>query len=318
MCARPWRRHWGLQREGRAISLRPAVARARRGTEVWQETFLSRSSRAPAKGGRGTAVELRWIGAALLAATLLAMPALAQDDEVNDPLEPLNRGIFEFNRVFDGLLLEPAARIYRMATPRFFRTGVRNFLANLSTPVVFVNDVLQGEPHRAELTLGRFMMNTILGLGGLIDVGGMLGMPERHFEDFGQTLAVHGTGPGPYLMLPLLGPSTGRDAVGRVVDLGFDPLTVTGAAGVGILIDPTAFGLARTGTETLSAREDSLDEIDELKRSSIDLYAAVRSYYLQFRAYEIRNGAPVEADDIYDENLYQDPSLEDLDEAPLE
>jgi phospholipid-binding lipoprotein MlaA len=269
------------------------------------------------RGSRGTAVVLRWIAGALLAAGLLAVPALAQD-EVNDPLEPLNRGIFEFNRVFDGLLLEPAARIYRMVTPQFFRTGVRNFLANLSTPVVFVNDVLQGEPHRAELTLGRFMMNTILGLGGLIDVGGMLGMPERHFEDFGQTLAVHGVGEGPYLMLPLLGPSTGRDAVGRVVDLGFDPLTVLGAAGVGVFIDPTTFGMARTGTEGLSTRENNLDEFDELKRSSIDLYAAVRSFYLQFRANEIRNGGPAEIDDIYDENLYEDPSLEDLEEAPLE
>ena len=280
--------------------------------DLFVETFGRRG-----RGGRGTAVVLRWIAGALLAAGLLAMPALAQDD-VNDPLEPLNRGIFEFNRVLDGLLLEPAARMYRMATPQFIRTGVRNFLANLTTPVVFVNDLLQGEPHRAELTLGRFMMNTILGLGGLIDVGGMLGMPERHFEDFGQTLAVHGVGPGPYLMLPLLGPSNGRDAAGRVVDLGFDPLTVLGAAGVGIFIEPTTFGLARTGTQGLSSREDNLDEVDELKRSSIDLYAAVRSYYLQFRANEIRNGAPAPGDDIYDENLYEDPTLEDLDEAPLE
>ena len=138
--------------------------------------------------------------------------------------EPLNRGVFQFNTVLDGLLLEPVARLYRMATPEFVRDGVSNFLANLTTPVVLANDLLQGEFKRAELTLGRFMLNTILGLGGgLIDVGGQLGMPQRHFEDFGQTLAVYGTGPGPYLVLPLLGPSTGRDATGRVVDLAFDP-----------------------------------------------------------------------------------------------
>ena len=259
---------------------------------------------------------LRWIGGALLAAMLLAVPALAQNDDVNDPLEPLNRGIFKFNTVLDGLLLEPAARMYRMATPQFVRTGVSNFLANLTTPVVLANDLLQGDFQRAELTLGRFMMNTILGLGGLIDVGGKLGMPPRHSEDFGQTLAVYGTGPGPYLVLPLLGPSTGRDATGRVVDLAFDPLTVLGAAGVGIFIDPTAFGMARTGTQTLTFREQTLDEYDELKRSSLDLYAAVRTFYLQYRANQIRNGAPVESDDIYDENLYEDPDAPV--QAPLE
>jgi phospholipid-binding lipoprotein MlaA len=284
-------------------------------TKVWQESCLSKSSRAAARRAGGTAVVLRWTGA-LLAAMLVAVPALAQNDDVNDPLEPLNRGIFQFNTVVDGLLLEPAARMYRMATPQFVRTGVSNFLANLSTPVVFVNDLLQGEYDRAELTLGRFMMNTILGLGGLIDVGGKLGMPPRHYEDFGQTLAVHGTGPGPYLVLPLLGPSTGRDAAGRVVDLAFDPLTVLGAAGVGIFIDPTAFGLARTGTQTLTFREQTLDEYDELKRSSLDLYAAVRTFYLQYRANQIRNGAPVEGNDIYDENLYEDPDAPV--QAPLE
>jgi phospholipid-binding lipoprotein MlaA len=270
--------------------------------------------------GRGTAVVLRWIGAALLAAMLVAVPALAQDNDVNDPLEPLNRGIFQFNTVVDGLVLEPAARIYRMAAPQFVRTGVSNFLANLSTPVVLANDLLQGDFQRAELTLGRFMMNTILGLGGLIDVGGKLGMPPRHFEDFGQTLAVYGVGSGPYLMLPLLGPSSGRDALGRLVDLGFDPLTVLGAAGVGIYVEPSEFGIARTGTQALALREQTMDEYDELKRSSLDLYAAVRTFYLQYRANQIRNGAAADINDIYDENLYEDPEapMEDLEEAPLE
>jgi ABC-type transporter lipoprotein component MlaA len=158
----------------------------------------------------------------VLAWALVAVPALAQDE--NDPLEPVNRAVFQFNRVLDGLILEPAALMYRMATPAFVRDGVQNFLANLRTPVVLANDLLQGEFGRAEKTLGRFMLNTILGVGGLIDVGGRVGMPERHYEDFGQTLAVYGVGEGPYLMLPVLGPSNPRDAVGRVVDLLFDPL----------------------------------------------------------------------------------------------
>jgi phospholipid-binding lipoprotein MlaA len=245
------------------------------------------------------------IGVAL-AFGLWAGAALAQDEQ-NDPLEPVNRAIYDVNWLLDGLILEPAARMYRMAAPQFVRTGVRNFLANLRTPVVFINDLLQGKPERAELTLGRFMFNTIMGVGGLVDVGGMLGMPERHSEDFGQTLAVYGVGSGPYLMLPLLGPSNARDAVGRVVDLAFDPLTVLGAFDVGILIEPSQFGIARTGAEGLSAREQNIENVEELRRTSIDEYAAIRTLYAQFRASEIRDGAPAELDDIYDEDLYEDP-----------
>jgi phospholipid-binding lipoprotein MlaA len=217
-------------------------------------------------------------------------------------------------------VLEPAARIYRMVTPQFFRTGVTNFLANLSTPVVLANDLLQGEFERAELTLGRFMMNTILGLGGVIDVGDKLGMPDRHYEDFGQTLAVYGVGSGPYLMLPLLGPSNGRDAVGRVVDLGFDPLAVLSVVDVGVTVGTPELRLARSGAEALSLREANIEQVEELERSSIDLYAAVRTFYYQYRENLIRNGAPAEIDDIYDENLYEDPDalLDDPDEAPLE
>lgn len=260
---------------------------------------------------RRTTTVVSRAGGALLALLLQVSSALAQDQQ-NDPLEPLNRGIFQFNMVLDGLLLEPAARIYRMATPRFVRTGVSNFLANLRTPVVLANDLLQGEFERAELTFGRFMLNTILGLGGLVDVGGEVGMPARHDEDFGQTLGVYGVGSGPYLVLPLFGPSNGRDAVGRVVDLGFDPLFVMGVTHTGI--EPSEIGLVRLGTQALSFREENLDQFDELKRTSIDLYAAVRTLYAQFRANEIRNGAAAEINDIYDEDLYDDPeALDDPD-----
>jgi phospholipid-binding lipoprotein MlaA len=267
----------------------------------------------PGSKRRWTPVVVSRTGAGFFAFLLLVTPALAQEDP-DDPLEPLNRGIFQFNRVLDGLLLEPAAIMYRAATPQFFRTGVRNFLANLTTPVVLANDLLQGEFARAELTLGRFMMNTILGLGGVIDVGGKLGMPDRHYEDFGQTLAVYGVGPGPYLMLPLLGPSSGRDAIGRVVDIAFDPLSVVEVADPGLV--STEITLARRAAEILSFREANLEQIDELERSSIDLYAAVRTLYWQYRANEIRNGAVAEIDDIYDEGLYDDP--EGLEEDPAD
>jgi phospholipid-binding lipoprotein MlaA len=267
----------------------------------------------PGPKRRWTPVVVSRTAAGFLAFVLLVTPALAQE-EPDDPLEPLNRGIFQFNRVLDGLLLEPAALMYRAATPQFFRTGVRNFLANLTAPVVLANDLLQGEFARAELTLGRFMMNTILGVGGVIDVGGKLGMPDRHYEDFGQTLAVYGVGSGPYLMLPLLGPSNGRDAIGRVVDIAFDPLSVVEVAEFGLV--STEVALARRGAELLAFREANIEQIDELERSSIDLYAAVRTLYGQYRANEIRNGAVAEVDDIYDEGLYDDP--EALEEDPTD
>jgi phospholipid-binding lipoprotein MlaA len=258
-------------------------------------------------------VVVRGAGTALLALALLVTPALGQQDP-DDPLEPLNRGIFQFNLVLDGLLLEPAARFYRMAAPPFVRSGVSNFLANLRTPVVLANDLLQGEFERAELTFGRFMLNTILGLGGVIDVGGKVGMPARHYEDFGQTLAVYGVGSGPFLMLPLLGPSNGRDAVGRAVDLAFDPFSAVAVADPGLVSIEVA--IARRSAEMVSFREETLDEFDELRRTSIDLYAAVRTLYGQFRANEIRNGGVADIEDSYDEGLYDDP--EALDQEPAD
>jgi phospholipid-binding lipoprotein MlaA len=245
------------------------------------------------------------LASAVLLLAILASggPARAQAND-NDPLEPMNRVFFEFNRIMDGLLLEPAARIYRGVTPQFFRDAVNNFLDNLNTPVVLANDILQGAPYRAEQTLGRFMLNTIMGLGGLVDVGGILGMPDRHNEDFGQTLAIYGVGEGPYLVLPLLGPSNPRDAFGFVVDFAFDPMTY---------VAPRDIALARFGTDLLAFREQNIEAIDELKRSSIDLYAATRTLARQLRASEIRNGAPPPLDDIYDEDLYELDDPEDTD-----
>ncbi len=239
------------------------------------------------------------VGLALLC-LLLDGPAAAQDAE-GDPIEPFNRAVFQVNHFLDRLLLEPMAILYRNATPELVRDGVDNFLANLRTPVVLANDLLQGEFKRGELTLGQFMLNTILGAGGFVDVGGMVGMPERHDEDFGQTLAVHGVKPGPYLMLPLIGPSNPRDAVGRVVDFVFDPL---------FFLAPTPVNAGRFGATTLSFRERNLETIDELERSSLDLYAATRTLVRQLRANEIRNGAPAPLEDIYDEDIYE------LDEDP--
>ena len=227
-----------------------------------------------------------------LSLALCGAPAAAQDD--NDPLEPANRAVFQFNQALDGVILEPLARGYRMVTPAVFRESVSNVLDNLATPGVLANDLLQGEFNRAELTLGRFMINTILGLGGIIDVASWIGMPPRHSEDFGQTLATYGVGEGPYLVLPVLGPSNPRDAVGRGVDLVFDPF---------FFLAPAVVQLERSGAQGVDYREQNIETLKELEESSIDLYAATRTLSRQHRANEIRNGAPAPLEDIYGEDI---------------
>ncbi|MDX1541969.1 MAG: VacJ family lipoprotein [Geminicoccaceae bacterium] len=230
-----------------------------------------------------------------------AVPGAAQDVD-GDPLEPVNRAIFSFNTTVDGLVLEPAARIYRGVIPSPVRDSIGNVLVNARTPVVLANDLLQGEWQRANTTFGRFMINTIVGLGGIIDVATWAGMPEAHSEDFGQTLAVYGVGGGPYIVLPLLGPSNVRDTAGRVVDFFFDPIALFAP-------DEAVFG--RTAAEGVDFREQNLETIDELERTSLDFYAATRTLSTQLRTSEIRNGQPLPLEDIYDESIYD---IEDLDD----
>jgi phospholipid-binding lipoprotein MlaA len=247
--------------------------------------------------------------AALALAFLLVgwVPSLSAQPNAGDPLEDFNRASFEFNLFFDRLLLKPMAQTYRLVTPSFVRTGVSNFIFNLKTPVTVANDLLQGEPTRATESVGRFMFNTILGLGGLVDVGGMLGMPERHTEDFGQTLAVYGVDSGPFIMMPLLGPSNPRDLAGLVVDFAFDPFT---------FFAPTELGLARRGTDLLSLRERNIETVDELERTSLDFYAATRTLSQQLRDNEIRNGAPAPLDEVYGEDIYDESIFDEDFEDP--
>lgn len=237
----------------------------------------------------------------------VSLPAVAQPS-AGDPLETFNRGSFAFNMALDKYLLRPVAKTYRFVTPSFVRTGVTNALENLKTPVTVANDLFQGEPERATEGVGRFMFNTILGFGGLVDVGGMLGMPERHQEDFGQTLAVYGVGSGPYIMVPLLGPSNPRDLLGTVVDFAFDPFSY---------VAPNGASLGKRGATVVSFREANLETIDELQRTSIDFYAATRTLAQQLRETEIRNGAPAPLDDLYEEDIY-DESIFDEDIDDLE
>jgi phospholipid-binding lipoprotein MlaA len=226
--------------------------------------------------------------------------ATTQPGQVYDPIEPVNRAVFSFNMFLDTVLLEPAARAYRFVTPQQVRRSVANFLANLRSPVIFANDALQGERDRAGVTLGRFMINTTLGVAGLFDAAGALGY-QRHDEDFGQTLGVWGVANGPYLMLPLLGPSNGRDAVGRVGDYLINPLNnccITQDERLGLL-----------GVTAVSEREANIELLDDLRANSIDLYATIRTIYTQKRAADIRNGrAPTDQEGY--EDIFKEEDVE--------
>jgi phospholipid-binding lipoprotein MlaA len=238
-------------------------------------------------------------GATLLLATGLALGSCAgaprpapEDADIgpNDPLESINRPIFAFNKALDDYALKPAAKGYRTVLPEPVRDGVRNFLNNLRTPLILANDALQANGERAGQTFARFWMNTVMGVGGLIDVAGMHGIPF-HDEDFGQTLAVWGVPDGPYLMLPVFGPSNPRDAVGLGSEFVADPLNrmLRGK-------DLDALVYTRGGVNTVDARSRNIETFDKIESTSIDYYATIRSLYRQRRASQIRNeddaGAP--------------------------
>jgi len=209
--------------------------------------------------------------------------AVAAYEEANDPIEPLNRYFFELNNFLDIIVLRPAAEIYDGVLPGFAKNGVRSFLDNLRSPVILANDLLQGEWDRAGDTTARFGINTTAGVLGLRDPATGWGY-ERHGEDFGQTLAVYGVGEGPYFYAPLLGPAPPRDLAGFGVDRFFDPLTY-------ILWDEAyTIPVTRFVLNGVDLRARNLNTLDEIERTSIDYYAAVRSLYRQSRADEIQNG----------------------------
>jgi phospholipid-binding lipoprotein MlaA len=243
--------------------------------------------------------------AACLAAPTIASAQEAQTDTIapavsTDPWEGFNRGLFGIHQAVDNTVLEPVARGYRAVTPRPLRTGVLNFLRNLKSPVVFANDVLQGEVNRAGNTAGRFAINTTIGVAGIFDPATSMGL-ERHEEDFGQTLAVWGVPAGPYLFIPLLGPTNVRDGAGRIVDIAFDPLTWAD------FDDADTVRASRTVIAGIAQREVLIDQIDLLEAQGGDLYITYRSAYEVAREAAIQNGRA----DVQDL-----PDFEDIDEGP--
>ncbi|HEY0185200.1 MAG TPA: VacJ family lipoprotein [Rhodopila sp.] len=209
--------------------------------------------------------------------------AVADYEQTNDPLEPTNRVFYAINNGLDTVLLRPAALAYRYVVPEPVRNGVHNVLSNIGTPVQLTNDVLEGKPRRAGDTTMRFLINTTAGVFGIFDVATKWGYPN-HDADFGMTLANWGVPEGPFLFLPVLGPSDPRDAAGFGVDIAFDPFTwVGGPHDTGL----TVFNWTRYGLNAVDSRERVLDALDQIKKTALDPYATFRSLYRQHRHAQI-------------------------------
>jgi len=203
--------------------------------------------------------------------------------DANDPYEAQNRQVFEFNQKLDKYVALPIAEFYVNTVPDPAREGIHNFLVNLDVPVTFANDVLQGAADRAAQSLGQFVVNSTLGIGGLVNIAPKLGIPE-HESDFGETLGVYGVNAGPYLVLPLLGPSDPRDAAGYAVDVALDPSTWISWR------SSTWFKLGRGFMKIVDERARNIDLLNEIERTSVDVYATERSLYRQHREAEIHHG----------------------------
>ena len=210
---------------------------------------------------------------------------LAGSGEISDPIEGFNRGVFAFNDAVDRAAIKPIARVYRAVLPEPMRDAVRSFLRNIETPVILANDLLQGEFDRAEQTTARFLINSTMGVGGLFDVADQVGI-EYHEEDFGQTLATWGVDDGFYVVLPLLGPSSARDAVGTLVDTLLDPFGYI----IGPGADSALISTGRSAFDGVDLRSRNIENLDELRADSIDFYARLRSMYHQHRLFLIANG----------------------------
>jgi len=222
---------------------------------------------------------------AFLCTGLAGCTTTQEQGEIADPFYGFNKAVFAFNDVADQAVMRPIAKGYRAAVPKPARTGLKNFLRNLRAPVNLANEVLQGDMRGAGNVLTRTTVNTLIGVGGIVDVAAMEGYPYDQ-EDFGQTLAVWGVDHGPYLVLPVLGPSSMRDGSGLLVDHFLDPLNW-----YFYNVRPSNEGWAygRLVADGLVKREELLDVLDDLRRNSFDYYAAMRSAYVQRRDAMVRD-----------------------------
>lgn len=209
--------------------------------------------------------------------------AYQEYQQTNDPLEPTNRFLYRVNNALDQYVLRPAAVAYHDALPDPVRNAIHNALNNLSTPLKLGNDMLEGQPRLAGNSYMRFLINTTVGGLGFFDPASGWGYPD-HDNDFGLTFAIWGVPEGPFLFLPLLGPSNPRDAAGRGVGIYADPI---GRFGQGAIV--TGLDWGRWGLNVVDARSRVLGEISSIKRTALDPYATFRSLYRQHREAQINN-----------------------------
>jgi len=198
-------------------------------------------------------------------------------DEISDPVEPVNRIFFSFNESIDFLMFRPIAQGYNYVMPVPTINAIRRFFLNLDSPVILANDLVQGDFKQASITLGRFGINSSLGMLGFLDPAKNFGW-ERHHADFGQTLYSYGVGSGPYLVLPLIGPASMRGSIGRLVDILFQPLSY-------FLTTGQNFGIS--GSRAVVKREELLRPLQELRENSVDYYTALKAAFWQARQIEL-------------------------------
>ena len=230
-----------------------------------------------------------FVVALLVGVSLMAGCASGPNANPKDPLEPFNRSVYQFNEAVDTAVLKPVATAYRDVTPNLIRQGLGNFFANLQDAWSAVNSALQLNGPATSDNMGRFMVNSFVGIGGLFDVASDLGI-QRQPKDFGLTLGHWGVSPGPYLMLPLLGPSTLRDTAALPVDSQADM--------VGGLTDVPTRNTA-LAVRIVDKREGLLQATDMLEKIALDKYSFVRDAHLQRRRSAVYDGNPPEEEDYF-------------------
>jgi phospholipid-binding lipoprotein MlaA len=245
------------------------------------------------------------MGAALLTAGCAGQSQTPQaavgEENFHDPFENVNRKIFTFNQTVDHAVLVPVAKAYRTALPNPVRDSVRDFLYNLRAPLIFADDALQGDFGLAKNTFARFVINSTIGMGGLVDVAGRWGIPY-HEQDFGITLGVWGVAEGPYLVIPILGPSDPRDFLGETAESFADPWNILASEHNLLWVS-----FLRGAVSGIDQRSRYIETLADIERTSLDYYATIRSIYRQRRAALIHHNR---------EALPPNPSFSDNKRAP--